>query len=60
MGHNVVNDDVVALVKYCDEMYNGVDVPDFDISDLHTTLFDLESTPAGINNKAVYEAQIPQ
>lgn len=60
MGHNVVHDDVVALVKYCDEMYNGVDVPDFDISDLHTTLFDLESTPAGINNKAVYEAQIPQ
>ncbi|MBE5928117.1 MAG: hypothetical protein E7267_01900 [Lachnospiraceae bacterium] len=56
MGHNILNDDVVKLFKYCDEMYNGIDIPDFSISDLQTTLFELTETPAGINNKEVYEA----
>lgn len=60
MGHNIVNSDVVNLFKYCNEMYNGIDVPDFEISDLQTTLFDLTETPANINNKEVYEAQIPE
>ncbi len=60
MGHNILNDDVVKLFKYCDEMYNGIDVPDFEISDLQTTLFELTDTPAGINNKEVYEALLPE
>lgn len=60
MGHNILNDDVVKLFKYCSEMYFGTDVEDFEISDLQTTLFELTDTPAGINNKEVYEAQIPE
>ena len=60
MGHNILNDDVVKLFAYCNEMYNGVDVENFEISDLQTTLFELEETPSGINNKEVYEAQIPE
>lgn len=59
MGHNILNDDVVKLFKYCNEMYNGVDEPGFEISDLQTCLFEYEDTPSGINNKAVYEAQLP-
>ncbi len=60
MGHNILNDDVVKLFKYCDEMYNGKDVDDFEIKDLQTTLFEYTETPSGINNKEVYEAQIPE
>lgn len=60
MGHAVVESDVEALGKYIQEMYYGKDVEGFEISDLQTTLFDLEETPAGINNKAIYEAQIPE
>lgn len=60
MGHNILNDDVVKLFKYCNEMYFGKDVEGFEISDLQTTLFELTDTPAGINNKEIYEAQIPE
>ncbi len=60
MGHDIVHSDVVNLFKYCNEMYNQKDEPDFDISDLQTSLFDFTDTPSGINNKAVYEAQIPE
>lgn len=60
MGHDIVHSDVVNLFKYCNEMYNNTDVADFEISDLQTTLFDLTETPSGINNKEVYEAQIPE
>ncbi len=60
MGHNILNDDVVKLFKYCNEMYFGTDVADFEISDLQTTLFELTDTPSGINNKEVYEAMIPE
>lgn len=60
MGHNILNDDVVKLFKYCSEMYFGKDVEGFEISDLQTTLFELTDTPAGINNKEIYEAQIPE
>ncbi|WP_026834638.1 PT domain-containing protein [Eubacterium xylanophilum] len=59
MSHAVVPADVDVLAKYYKEKYLGQDVPDFKISDLHTTLFDYETTPSGINNKAIYEAQIP-
>ncbi len=60
MGHAVVDSDVVALSNFYRENYLGEDVPDFEISDLQTTLFDLEETPSGINNKAVYEKDIPK
>lgn len=60
MGHNILNDDVVKLFKYCSEMYFGKDVEGFEISDLQTTLFELTDTLAGINNKEIYEAQIPE
>jgi hypothetical protein len=60
MGHNILNDDVVKLFKYCDEMYNGKDVDGFEIKDMQTTLFEYTDTPSGINNKEVYEAQIPE
>ncbi len=60
MGHNFLNDDVVKLFKYCSEMYFEKDVEGFEISDLQTTLFELTDTPAGINNKEIYEAQIPE
>lgn len=60
MGHNILNDDVVKLFKYCSEMYFEKDVEGFEISDLQTTLFELTDTPAGINNKEIYEAQIPE
>ena len=60
MGHNILNDDVVKLFKYCNEMYFEKDVEGFEISDLQTTLFELTDTPAGINNKEIYEAQIPE
>ncbi|MCR5796843.1 MAG: hypothetical protein K6G63_02860, partial [Eubacterium sp.] len=59
MSHAVVPADVDVLAKYYKEKYLGQDVPDFKISDLHTTLFDYETTSSGINNKAIYEAQIP-
>lgn len=32
--------------------------PGFEISDLQTCLFEYEDTLSGINNKAVYEAQL--
>lgn len=60
MGHNIVTADVDILFKYCDEMYNSRDVDNFSISDMHTTLFDLEVTPSGINNKEIYQAMIPE
>lgn len=60
MGHNIVHDDVVNLFKYCDEMYNGEDIEDFEIGDLQTTLFELTETPSGINNKSVFEDLIPE
>ena len=60
MGNNILNDDVVKLFKYCSEMYFEKDVEGFEISDLQTTLFELTDTPAGINNKEIYEAQIPE
>lgn len=60
MGHNILNDDVVKLIKYCNEMYNGIDVEGFEIKDLQTSLFEYTTTPSGINNKEVFEAQIPE
>lgn len=59
MGHNVVYSDVISLVNYCSVMYRNIPVSDFAISDLQSTIFDMTDTPSGINNKEVYEAQIP-
>jgi len=60
MGHDVVNIDVVNLFKYCNVMYKNTPVDGFAISDLQTTIFDMTDTPAGINNKEIYEAQKPE
>lgn len=59
MGHNVVYSDVISLVRYCSVMYRNTPVPGFAITDLQSTIFDMTETPSGINNKEVYEAQVP-